>query len=233
VNQDRRAVLEHLADAVVAVQRAHPVRVGIDGIDAAGKTTLADDLAGMVAARGFPVLRASIDGFHRPRLDRYRRGRDSAEGYYRDSFDFEVLRRELLDPLGPGGDRRYRVATFDEVSDLPVECPVGHADPDTVLLFDGVFLLRPELSGCWELSIFVDCSPDVVLRRAFDRDGARFESSGALERRYRQRYLAGQEMYLAECFPRERADFLVMNDDPDRPVVVGPSVDPPGSGSLN
>ncbi len=231
VNPDRHSVLEHLADAVVGVQRAHPVRVGIDGIDAAGKTTLADDLAGLVAARGFPVVRASLDGFHRPRLERYRRGPESPEGYYCDSFDLAAARGELLDPLGPDGSRQYVDAVCDEPSDRPVSRPRRHADPDTVLLFDGVFLMRAELDGCWELVIFVDCSTEVALRRAIRRDAGRLGSSA--EERYRNRYLPAQDRYLVECRPRERADFLVINDDPDHPVVAGPIPDTKATRSLN
>lgn len=226
-------MLEYLADAIVAVQRAHPVRVAIDGRDASGKSRLADDVAGLVAARGFPVIRASIDGFHRPRIDRYRRGRESPEGYYRDSFDLVVLRRELLDPLGPGGNRRYRVAVFDEARDLPAPSPVAAADPDAVLLFDGVFLQQPALAGSWELVVFVDSSPDIVLGRAIRRDAGRFGSPAEAEARYRARYLPGQELYLDECRPRERADILVFNDDPAFPVVAGPRVDPEGFDSPN
>lgn len=234
MKSERRSVLEHLADAVAAVRRAHPARVAVDGIDAAGKSTLADDLAGLVAARGFPVVRASIDDFHRPRLERYRLGRESPEGYYRDSFDLAALRRVLLDPLGPGGDRRYRVAVFDESSDLPVEAPEHHADPDAVLLFDGVFLLRPELEDCWDLVVFVECAPETALARAVERDLPRTGGSPeAVIGRYRSRYLPGQDLYLAECRPRERADFLVINDDPDHPVVAGPSLEGGSGGYPN
>jgi len=49
------------------------VRTAIDGPDAAGKTTLADELAVALRERGRDVIRASIDGFHRPRRERYRR----------------------------------------------------------------------------------------------------------------------------------------------------------------
>jgi len=233
VQPDRRTALEYLADAVVAVQRAHPVRVAVDGVDAAGKTTLADELSGMVAARGFPVVRASIDGFHRPRRERYRRGRESPEGYYRDSFDVEALRRELLDPLGPGGDRRYRTAVFDPAADEPRPAPVLSADPDAVLLFDGVFLQQPALEGCWDLVVFVECSAEIAIQRGVRRDAGRLGPAPEVEARYRRRYLPGQSMYLAECRPRERAEILVINDDPAAPVLAGPRVDAPGGSSLN
>lgn len=36
----RRQTLSQLADLILEVERPHPLRVAIDGIDAAGKTTL-------------------------------------------------------------------------------------------------------------------------------------------------------------------------------------------------
>ena len=57
------------------------LRVGIDGVDGAGKTTLADTLADALEAAGIAVIRASVDGFHHPRAVRYRLGRESPEGF--------------------------------------------------------------------------------------------------------------------------------------------------------
>jgi uridine kinase len=216
---ERGVLLEILAEAVVARRHSHPLRVAIDGIDAAGKTVLADELAPLVAARGWPVIRASIDGFHHPRSHRHRQGPESAEGYYRDSFDYEALRREILEPLGPDGDRRYRVAVFDHLADAPVDGPRLHAEPDAVLLFEGVFLLRPELEGLWDLTVFVEVSFEVALRRAMSRDRHLFGSPQDVEARYRSRYLPGQRIYLREYRPERRADIVFRNDHPDRPQL--------------
>jgi len=108
---------------------------------------LADELA--LAIGGRKVIRASVDGFHRPRAERYRLGADSPEGYYRDSFDLEALRRELLDSLGRGGSRLYRTAVFDFRTDSPRDQGRQRATYDAVLIVDGVFLLRPELRDAW------------------------------------------------------------------------------------
>lgn len=62
-------------------------RVGIDGPDVAGKTTLADALA---ALTGLPRVRA--DDFLAPPEVRYRRGRLDPDGYYADAFDLPALR---------------------------------------------------------------------------------------------------------------------------------------------
>ena len=181
---------------------------------------LADELAH--ALRGREVFRAGIDGFHRPRAERYRLGPDSPEGYYRDSFDLDALHRELLEPLGPGGSRLYRTAVFDFRTDSPVEAATRPAGDDAVLVFDGVFLLRPELRGCWDLSIFVRVEPEVSVRRALERDLELFGSAEEVERRYRTRYLPGQQLYLADAHPTDHADFVVDNDCPEQPRLSEP-----------
>jgi uridine kinase len=200
--------------------RPHPVRVAIDGVDGAGKTVLADELAPYVWARGRPFIRASVDSFHRPRADRYRRGRDSAEGFYRDSFDHETLCAVLLDPLGPEGNRRFRPAAFDWRADAPVDKPEREAPADAVLLFDGIFCQRPELVDRWELCIFLDVPFEETLRRMAVRDLGPGDSVAELERRFWARYGAGQRLYLDEARPRERAHVLVDNADPSRPRLV-------------
>jgi uridine kinase len=207
----RRELLDLLADGILATRRPHPLRVAVDGIDAAGKTTLADELAATLAARGRPVIRASIDGFHRPRAERYRRGADSPEGYYRDAFDYQALREALLIPLGPGGDRRYRRAVFDRRADRPLDEPAHIAPTNAVLLCDGVFLLRPVLVAAWDYRIFVAVPFAVALERALRRDLALFGSAEAVRKRYLRRYLPGQRLYLDEAAPERRAEVVVDN----------------------
>lgn len=58
-----------------------PWRVGIDGVTAAGKTTVAAELAGRLGA-----ARLSIDDFHRP----------PPHEYYPDSFDLTAFRAAVL-----------------------------------------------------------------------------------------------------------------------------------------
>ena len=131
---------------IAGIQRPLSVRVGIDGLTAAGKTTLADQLIAPLAQLGRPVIRASVDDFYRPATERYRRGRESPEGYFLDTFDYPALRACLLVPLGQGGSRRYRTAVFDSSIDRPIDGPEREAAPNAILLLDGVFLFRAELT---------------------------------------------------------------------------------------
>ncbi len=116
----RSRLVDYLAGRIVRIGQPHPVRVAIDGPDAAGKTTLAQELVEPLQARGRQAIRASIDGFHNPARVRHRQGRTSAEGYYHDSFNYIALIESLLDPLGPGGSRRYVSEVFDYHTDSDV-----------------------------------------------------------------------------------------------------------------
>ena len=216
---ERSRCLESLARQILRIERPHPVRVAIDGPDAAGKTTLADELAPMIERSGRPVIRASIDGFHRPRAERLARGPESPVGYYRDSFDYEAVRAVLLDPLGPGGDRRYRRTVFDYRADETTAAPFEAAAANSVLIVDGVFLLRPELIGGWDFRVFVAVPFSETRRRAETRDAASIGSADAVMRRYDARYIPGQQLYFAEAQPQARADAIVDNTDPDRPSL--------------
>lgn len=217
-NGPRTELLDRLAEAVESVPDAHPTRVAVDGPPAAGKTTLADELAVVLRARGREVIRATIEGFLTPRSQRYRRGRHSAEGCYHDSFDFDALHRVLLDPLGPGGDRRFRHAVYDKVTDTALSEPVTTAPADAVLVFDGVFLMRPELIDRWDLRVFVSAAFETTLRRARTRDLAVYGSVTEVERRFHSRYRPSQRFYFDTLRPTDHADFIVHNDEPGRPA---------------
>jgi uridine kinase len=149
-----------------------------------------------------------------------RRGPLSPEGYYFDSFDYNALVESLLQPLGPGGSLAFRRAVFDFRADEPVQSPTEHAQPDAVLILDGVFLHRPELREHFEFTIFLRIDFEVALARAEARDLGLFGSVGEIRRRYRRRYIPGQQLYITEVQPERRATVIIDNNDPLRPVMV-------------
>ena len=216
----RSQFLRELASRIVQIELPHPTRVAIDGVDAAGKTTLAQELVTLIQAHGRPVIRASIDGFHHPARIRYQRGATSPEGYYHDSFNYQALVESLLTPLGPDGALRYCSAVFDHRTDSEIQVPFKVAEVNAVLLFDGVFLLRPELREHWDFTIFVEAAFEVTLVRTMQRDLALFGSAEEVRKRYEQRYIPGQKLYFEECRPKERANVVVDNNEPWKPVVL-------------
>ncbi|WP_433312863.1 cytidylate kinase family protein [Micromonospora chersina] len=213
----RDELLGRLAEAVGSVTVVHPTRVAIDGPPAAGKTTLADELAAVLRGQGRDVIRATIDDFLFPRAQRYPRGEYSAEGCYFDTHDHGALNRVLLDPLGPGGDRRFRHAVYDRAADTVLSPPVTTAPADAVLVFDGVFLMRPELVDRWDLRIFVSTALEKTVDRAVIRE-RQVSSRADVERRWRERYIPSQQFYFTTVRPTDHADIVVHNDEPQQPL---------------
>jgi uridine kinase len=183
------------------------VRVAVDGVDGAGKTVFADELGAVLAASGRPMIRASVDGFHNPRAIRYRQGRSSPAGFYEDSYDYAALRQLLLDPLGPGGSGRYHTAAFDHRSDRAVDVPEQVAPSGA---------LRPELRSYWDLSIWLAVRVEVSIGRCARRDGSSPDPAVAAN----QRYVVGQQLYIAAGDPVRHATLVIDNNDLAAPFLV-------------
>lgn len=212
-SNERAEVLRQVAEAVPWSDA--PVLVAVDGVDGAGKSVFAGQLATWLRDAGRPVVHASVDDFHRPRAERYRRGRESPAGFWLDSFDYDRLRGDLLDPLRPGGSGRFRTAVHDLATDRWLDEPWQTAADGTVLVLDGLFLHRDELAGYWDLSVFLDVPFEVTARRMADRDGADADP----EHPTMQRYVGAQRLYFDSCDPAGRASIVVDNTDWDRPVI--------------
>lgn len=222
---ERAELIENIASQIAAVAARHPVRVAIDGVDASGKTTFADELAPAIIALGRPAIRASVDGFHNRAAIRRRRGALSPEGYYHDSFNYPGLIAALLQPLGPGGSLMFRRALFDFRTDNAVDAPLERAAPNSILIFDGVFLLRPQLRAYFEFSIFLRAGFNVTVARAEKRDLELLGTVQEVRRRYRERYVPGQELYLSEVNPEQWASIVIDNNDPLQPAFCASKAD--------
>jgi uridine kinase len=188
--------------------------VAIDGVDGAGKTMFADALAERLEADDRVVVRAGVDGFHNRRAVRHRRGKDSPEGFFRDSYDYAALRSELLFPARIG--MPFRTAVFDWRSNRPAMVNPLTVPLPAVLVFDGIFLNRPELRDEWDLSVFLDVPFEVSYARMARRDG----SDPNPEAESNKRYFEGQHLYFRECRPRDGADMVIDYADVELPVIT-------------
>jgi uridine kinase len=155
LGEKRAAVLGRVADAVPQLD-GRRVRVAVDGVDGAGKTWFADELARALTGRGVPTTRLSIDDFLAPTSVRYARGRRSPEGYWLDSHDLP---------------RFTRAATAGESG---------------VLVVDGIFLQRDELVDLWDLRVYLDVPFDVAWGRVARRDGRDADPESQENRRYNE-----------------------------------------------
>jgi uridine kinase len=187
----RADVLAALADAVLRTPAPRPVRVGIDGRSAAGKTTLAGELAQRLESLGRSCARLSIDDFHPPGyVQRAIAGDFTPQSYPYEGYDLEAFRRALCEPR------------------------------DGILVVEAAYLFLPELCDCFELTIWLEIDFDTMLARAEKRDVAWLGSAARVRERYEKYWIPRHRCYEEAQRPRDRAHIVVDNGDLENPRIV-------------
>lgn len=130
-----------LVDEVSALVADRPdiTRVIIDGAPPTRPDVLADDLGERLRLLGRPVLRIAAADFRRAASLRFERGRTDPDARYDDWLDAGALRREVLDPMGPGGSHRVLPRLWNAETDRAARA--DYVDLAGVVLIDGELLL--------------------------------------------------------------------------------------------
>jgi hypothetical protein len=193
-----------LADDILTGSGDGPARVIVDGPIWAG-VDLLDPLAHALELHGRESVVVQAGDFLRPASLRYEHGRLDAQAFADDWIDVEGLRRELLDPLGPGGSRRYLPSLWDAERDRATRAPYRTATDRTVVLLRGWLLLGRAFPA--ELTVHLALSA-AARRRRVPPDVA-------------DRELPAFDRYDATVRPAEAADVVVRCDDPRHLAVSG------------
>ena len=183
----------------------HPVRVGIDGPVEADAGRLADDVAAALRSDAVPVARVRARDFLRPRSLRLEHGPDDPDDFRAGWYDQGALRRELLDPLGPGGSGRWLRRLRDPQTDRSVRSTAQPTVSGLVLVLDGRFLAAPALRPGIDLLVLLAVSPAARARRVPPDEA--------------NRVLPAWTDYLDAERPDRTADLVVRYDHPERPAV--------------
>jgi hypothetical protein len=199
----RPVLLTELADRLAADRPDAWLRVAVDGPPAAGPDTLAADLVDPLRERGRPALHVPAAGFLRPASLRLEFGRHDPDAFYTGWFDEAGLRREVLDPAGPGGTGRVLPVLFDAARDRAARTPYSDLAPGTVVLVSGPLLLGGGLP--FDVTVHLALSPAALARRT------------PAEQAWT---LPAYQRYAAEVDPAGLADVVLRCDDPRRPALV-------------
>lgn len=192
----RDAILAELADRIAGLDAARP-RVLLDGPPPTVPAGWAADLGAQLELRGRPVLVADTADWLRPASLRYERGRTDPDAFLDERIDAPALRRELLDPAGPGGSGRVLPRWWDPATDRSARARYVVLDLRAVVLLHGGPALGLGLPV--ELRVRLHMSAAALRRRMPD------DLQWALPAWARQE--------------QERADVTVLLDDPRRPAL--------------
>lgn len=194
--------------------------VGVDGVDGAGKTTFAQKLLEVLHLRidSANTRLISIDDFHNVREIRHRQGKDSPTGFFEDSFDYESLKKRVLNPIrdSKGGFASIVPGSQDLKTDLLITPEKIRLQPSSVVIVEGIFLHRNEIREYFDFTIFLDVPFSESVLRLSNRDG----SNPNPNHPSMNRYVEGQRIYFERCSPLSRASVIIDNSDPELPRVT-------------
>ena len=181
--------------------RLHPIAgrafvVVLDGPGGSGKSTLARELA---AAYAGPAAVVEGDDFYADLAEDYRAGLD-AKGGYREYFDWQRLRDQVLIPARQGQSIEYQRYDWDKAR-------MGNwlTVPSVEVLFvDGVYSSRPELREYADLVLWVTTSEEERVRRQAER--------GQNQSIWIKRWMAAENYYLDNIHQPDSAEVVVLGE---------------------
>jgi hypothetical protein len=197
------ALVEELADRIAPAMPERRLPVAVDGAAAADPGRLAGALVDPLRVRGRPAMHLRSQDFLRAASLRLELGRTNPDGFYERWLDEPALRREVLDPLAPGGSGRVLPSLWDPVTDRATRAGYQSVPPRGVVLLSGELLLGGGLP--FAFTVHVALSPAALARRTPPPE---------------QWTLPAFARYEQEVDPARLADVVVRLDDPRRPAVV-------------
>jgi hypothetical protein len=196
-------LLTELADAIGDLSPTGWLRVALDGAPPTRPGALADALVDPVRLRGRQVLRVRATDFLRPASLRFERGRADPDSFYDDWLDTGGLAREVLDPLGDGGNGRVLPSLWDAEADRASRARYVPLPDRAVVVVDGALLLGRGLR--FDLTVHLALSPAALDRQIGDAD---------------RWTLPAYARYADEVQPERHADIVVRMEHGDRPAIM-------------
>jgi phosphoglycolate phosphatase len=190
--------------------------IGVTGIDTSGKTRFAEALSEFLISKGHKTQLINLDDFHNPKSIRYS-GQDQVENYYNKSFDLLTLIQKLLIPIRSKRKLSTELTLLDLATDKYEVSKKYSVDENTIVVFEGVFLFRNELSEYIDYKIFLEIPFEESKNRAATRDVPVYGEE--VLKRYDEKYLPAQKRYIDHCHPMKMADMIIDNLNWQYPTI--------------
>lgn len=185
--------LDHLADHLTkrVQRRSQPLVLAIDGRSGVGKSRLAEYLATRTNA-----LLVSGDDFYRGGVTLRH---DSAKTLADDCIDWRS-QRHVLTTLRNSANANYHRFDWDAFDGSLAATPV-HLSPRPLIILEGVYSARPELSDLIDLALLIQATTTLRTQRLIAREG----TIGPWERQWHR----AEDWYFGQAAPNNRFDCIV------------------------
>ena len=164
-----------------------PYIIGINGIDCAGKTSLAKDLSGRLKQSGIKNEICHIDDFNDPKVEKetYRVfasgnwNENDFDRYYESIIDFQKAREAIK-----------KAAAINEI-----------------VIVEGIFIFRPKLKITFDYRIYLEVDASVALARFEQR--RRLQGDARPVEIFEDIWVRAHNRYVSEVNPQKISDLII------------------------
>lgn len=167
--------------------------IGIDGCEGSRKSTFANKLKDECSN----VTVVHMDDFYLPSSQLIKTHPEKK--LISADFDWRRVLDQVLKPISQNKKGHYQRYDW-ETDDLAVWHTVSVGG---IVIIEGVYSIRKELSNKYNLTIWVDCPRETRLSRGLERDGE--EARDMRE----NNWMISEDIYVEEHKPLERANLIV------------------------
>lgn len=196
-------------EIIIAIQQrldkhSPPIVVALDGGSGCGKSTIAQCIAEELNASIVPC----DDFFAANITDEQWEARTAVERAH-DAIDWRRLRSDVLESLLAGQTARWQAFDFESGQSADgtylMSSDFKTLEPRPIIILDGIYSARQELSDLVDLSILVDVPIAIRHARLAEREEADFLKA------WHERWDGAEKWYLTNAKPPESFDLVVTN----------------------
>ncbi|WP_377863508.1 hypothetical protein [Bacillus sp. R86525] len=218
ISQNRKQMIDELTSTILnSRNNTQPYIVGISGVDTSGKSRLTDELESKLLELNYDVQVIHIDDFHNPKRIRYNTAFPEPEQYYNLSINFQELIDEILIPIKNNNELSIVLSHLDLSKDEFTKSKEYKVCKDTIVLLEGVFLYRKELSQFLDFFIYLEIDESTMLDRAKMRDVP--TQGEEVIRKYDEKYIPAQKKYIHTYQPKQNANIVIDNNCISNPII--------------
>jgi uridine kinase len=195
-----------IADRILSLKpvNAKPLLIAIDGGSGAGKSLIAE-----IVAKQLKATLIYADDFYAANITNDGWANRSDKERAADVINWRGLRTDVLEPLINGVPARWNSFDFGAGAlpdgTYPIKPEFTSYEPNNIIILEGTYSARPELSDLIDLKILVDVPVGIRHERLRKREGKDFLTQ------WHERWDGAEVYYFRDIRPRTSFDMVIEN----------------------
>lgn len=195
--------------------------VGISGLDASGKSTIAQKLTEKLNDRKVNVLFVSGDYFQFGREYKEDIQEDSlALQHIHRTINFNAMKDDLLSTLESHPQSlSLQIVDYDVGTQRKKTFSLSYP---LVVVVESIYLFQPDLLPYFDMNVFLETSFETALSRAYSRprDIRLYKNASGIREKYTSKNFAGYSLFEKEHQPKSHADIVIDTNDWDNLQII-------------